>query len=730
MGPPYDSVMTGAGLLLLAVLLGLPSANYQIFDGLPQSTWLELVALLLLIPLVVSRTLRRLHARATRRGPRALRVGLLAIAIVALALKLSLLASGTHMGFLACYRSPLSKPPSGPCERSFENPFFRFAVTRIDPVIDFGERDWDLGFLNSFRFNFYPTPDFRGPLRWRIPIAVAWQGVVERAEPWVARITYVGEATVTVAADGSLADGETTRLPSHYGPPVTVLVPAPAGRHVIRVDYQFDDGSRHGGPAPQGPWATFRLERGRGADGREPGAPVAPVRPAITWRAVAALADAALVILLVPLLLFYLALLWRDAWLLALVGAVTALIDRYDPAGFGIPTSLGMCLVLALLAASVLGRPWRRRLLGAYFATLYVAALTTLHTFHRLAVVTLREAGSDPLTYEHQARAILETWSLQGGERVFLMQPAFRYIRFLERLVLGDGDGFLSIVALAALYWAFCWAFARLWPRPRGSTLRTVVFGATAAAALALVSAPPAVFFVQVSLSEYPTWIALPLLFPLLFLSRSPRDWLRGALLLSLSCLTRMNQIPALLATMGVFAWRAWSLRRAPILAAVALVVATLLLPTAHNLYYGRQFVWGTGNSGNAVNTVIPPRAFLRFFGDPEVRSSVWYQVDHMFYLHTLRDVFPRGDFVSWAAIHSIQILWLAAGLVVLGRRTVPGMTKILLGLPLVYLGVHLVYVVDFYYPRHVIAAHLAMVLVTLYAVGRGFGPAPERRLG
>jgi hypothetical protein len=47
-----------------------------------------------------------------------------------------------------------------------------------------------------------------------------------------------------------------------------------------------------------------------------------------------------------------------------------------------------------------------------------------------------------------------------------------------------------------------------------------------------------------------------------------------------------------------------------------------------------------------------------------------------------------------------------------------------------VYLGVHLVYVVDFYYPRHVIAAHLAMVLVTLYAVGRGFGPAPERRLG
>jgi hypothetical protein len=42
------------------------------------------------------------------------------------------------------------------------------------------------------------------------------------------------------------------------------------------------------------------------------------------------------------------------------------------------------------------------------------------------------------------------------------------------------------------------------------------------------------------------------------------------------------------------------------------------------------------------------------------------------------------------------------------------------MGLPLVYLAVHLVYHVDFYYPRHIIAAHLAMGLVTLNALGRG----------
>jgi hypothetical protein len=435
----------------------------------------------------------------------------------------------------------------------------------------------------------------------------------------------------------------------------------------------------------------------------------------------------AVVALSLPLVFFYAGLLWRDAWLLALVAVTTSLVDRFDLARLGVPTSLGLCLLLALVTASVLGRRWRRRLTGAYFATLYVAWFTTLHTFHRLGVVTLREAGSDPLTYESQARAILETWSLEGGESIFLMQPAFRYLRFLERLVLGDGDGLLSIVALAALYWALCWAFARLWPRPRPAVLRAIAFGTAAGLTLALASSPPVVFFVQVSLSEYPTWVFLPLLFPLLFLSRSPRDWIRGAVLAGLSCLTRLNQIPAMLATMAVFAGRAWRIRPAPALLAVGLVLATLPLPAAHNLYYGRELVWSTGNQSAPVNTVLSPRRLLRFFDDPDVRARVWYQVDHMFYLHTLRDKFPRGEYVSWTAIHGLQLLWLGVSLLTLARRTAPGLTKILLGLPLAYLGVHLVFVVDFYYPRHIIAGHFAMALVSLHALGRGFGPAPAR---
>ena len=194
---------------------------------------------------------------------------------------------------------------------------------------------------------------------------------------------------------------------------------------------------------------------------------------------------------------------------------------------------------------------------------------------------------------------------------------------------------------------------------------------------------------------------------------------------MSLSCLTRMNQIPPLLGLMATFARRAWPIRRGPTLAAVALVLCALALPAAHNLHYGGRLVWGTASQDDPRNMVMPPGGLLRFVHDAGIRARVWYQVDHLFYLHTVRDAFPRGEYVSWAAIHSIQILWLAAGLLTLARRTAPCMTKILLGLPLLYLGVHLVFQVDIYYPRHIVAGHLAMAVVALYAVGRGYGPQP-----
>jgi hypothetical protein len=712
--------MARAWLLLgLALLLVLPSANYQVFDGLPLARAPEFLALALLIPLLLGRGLRRLHERWMSRWPRPLRVALIAAAAMGLGLKVVLLASGTYQGFPACYRSPLEGPTTGPCERSFENPLFRFAVTRLDRAVHFGEHDWDLGFLNTIRFDRH-YDGLQGRLRRRLPIEASWRGAVERPRPWVARVTYVGEATIRLDPDGPEAGRASTTLPPHYGAPATALVPVPGGRHDVRIDYRFDDGSTWGGPRPSGPWATLQVERGRGPEGRDPGPPITPIRPAWPWRALAAAGDAAVALLAISILLFYVGLLWRDAGLLVLVAVAAPLADRLDPVRLGLPGSLGLCLVLALVAGPLLGRRWRRRLVGAFFATLYVTWFVTQRTFRRLDIVTLRDWAGDPLFYESQARAILDTWSLEGGERIFVYQPLFRYIRFSERLLLGEGDGLVSLLGLAALYWALCWAIARLWARPAAPASRTLLFGGVAMFMLALVSTPPVVYFVQASLSEFPTWVFLLLLFPMLFASRSPVQWRAGSALASLSLLTRSNQAAGVLAQLGVFAWRTWSLRPRAALAALVLSALVLALPSLHNLYYGGQLVLAGRSQPHLLK--LPPALWPRILHDPAVAKQALNQLDHVLYANPVDDPPPRGDALSRVAIRGLQVLWATACVLAIRRRGfAPGTKLLLVGLPVLYLGVHLVYVVDDYYPRHIIAGYLAMGLVTLNAVGRGW---------
>jgi hypothetical protein len=238
---------------------------------------------------------------------------------------------------------------------------------------------------------------------------------------------------------------------------------------------------------------------------------------------------------------------------------------------------------------------------------------------------------------------------------------------------------------------------------------------------LALASTPPVVYFVQASLSEYPTWTFLALSFPMLFASRSPAEWRTGGILASLCPLLRANQAPAVLGLLAIFAWRTWRLRLRSAIAVLVLSLVILSLPAWHNWYYGGRPSL-TGDSP-PQNLRLPPQKWLRVLREPTVRKEALNHLDHIFYVNPVDDPPPRGDKLARLAVRGLQVLWLAAGvLVLLGRGRTSGADALLLGLPLLYLGVHLVYVVDDYYPRHIIAGHLAMGLVTLNALGRGWG--------
>src|SRR5687768_4037513 len=110
-----------ASLLLVLALLAVPSGNVVEFDGVPASSAHEVVAFVLVLPLLLSRGLRRGWTTLLQRHRGRIGVVVLTAVGLALACKLALTVSEAQEGFAGCYLSPAA-PPAGACESSFENP--------------------------------------------------------------------------------------------------------------------------------------------------------------------------------------------------------------------------------------------------------------------------------------------------------------------------------------------------------------------------------------------------------------------------------------------------------------------------------------------------------------------------------------------------------------------------------------------------------------------------------
>ena len=353
----------------------------------------------------------------------------------------------------------------------------------------------------------------------------------------------------------------------------------------------------------------------------------------------------------------------------------------------------------------------------------------TLRSLPRFAMVTYRSAGDDWLTYESFARSILETWSLEGGEPLFFYQPLFRYIRFAQHFLLGDGDAFFAILDLACLNWAVFWLAGRLWPRRGLPWPGTALFAAPGLLLLALVNSATVVSFLQAGLSEVHTWMFLPLALPLLLVSRSTRAWLGGTALLGLSFLARTDQAPGVLALFLVFGWRA--LRARPrALRAVAgtglLLAAMALLPSAHNLYYGRRLVSLPTSGQVQDNLVLRPARLPTLLRDAEARARAGDRVRGMFYL------IPSREGLLHVALRGLQVAWALAPVALLVRARRAAATAWALWLvPFCYLGIYLFYELRVYYPRHVLIGYVAMGAAAMYAARAAGGrPATSRRTG
>ncbi len=710
-GPAMPLLLLG----LLAIFLIAPSAPYHEFTGLPLDSLPQYLGLLALLPIVAWPWLRRRWCATAARLP----AGWLALAAAVLAagtlLKGALFEEGGHDGFAGCYhalyrhedniRPRPDDRRAGPCEKAWENPLARFHATRIDPELDFGPRDWNLSFVNHRRFNFY---DWRGGSlpRDRLPFSAYWRGAISSPEPRDATLTYVGRVQVWLGA-------EAFTFPSSQGAPRTAGMRLPAGDYSLVIAYTFDDGYRVGLPERGG--AAFRLTTSTASGERPLRTRPAPAVWRLAGRTVDALAAAAAVVL-ASFWLSVTGMRWRVFLATAVAAAIVyAAGGEWELMGIDAPMTLAL-LLPGFMVVSRRGQP--SALAAAYWC---VAALMLAHeaaVAGALDAVLIRRGGSDYLTYESFARAILDTGSLAGGEDVFHYQPFFRYVLFVERLLLGDGDLLLPAFVRTALVMAVlfaAWTF-----RAGESRLDAALSLSAGALMLALVNTEEIVSAVRQSLSEYPTWIGFLLCFSLFFRPRGGGTT-TGALLLGVSLITRINQAPGLLWLLGSRAWIALRAGQRGFLVAVGVFGALAALPAVHNYVYGERLVWTTTSATISQNLRIPPARYLDLRSDEALRAQVVEHLEGILYSGAEAD---RGDRLRpWPVYRGLQVLWLTAAIVLFVRRRgsrprerVDLATVMTLASPVVFLAPHLFWQVDVYYPRHIVIGYLAMGAAALYA--------------
>jgi hypothetical protein len=337
-------------------------------------------------------------------------------------------------------------------------------------------------------------------------------------------------------------------------------------------------------------------------------------------------------------------------------------------------------------------------------------------TFDAWHTVIYRTAGNDFLTYESQARSILESGSLRGGESVFYAQPAMRYILFFTRVIFGDSDTLLSVVAFSALQIAAIAAVALVAVRIVGRPLaRWVCFG-LGLILLGIDTGSVIEQAVQDPMSEGPVWICIPAGVALLLFACDRRWLLSGTILLAICAVSRTELVPAVSVILGagVVCW--WARDRAWVAICVAIYLGVLALPLAHNLIYGERPVLFT--TTGPVNVRLSLSQWSRVFSNARIRARAEHQVRALFY-----DVPEASSDSLHLLFRVIQVCWLVAflSMLVYWRRT-SWTTKALLVVPLVALAPFLVFDVMNYYPRHIVAGQILMVVAVI--VGLALEPS------
>jgi hypothetical protein len=575
-------------------------------------------------------------------------------------------------------------------------------------VGDLAQSDWDLGFVNSVRFNFYePGAVDRG----RLPLSVRWAGTVDPGTRTPLTVEYVGEVAIAFGRGRK-------QLAQSYRSVKRARIAVPPGPRPFTLEYRFDRISRIGKPTT-GPYARVRVFVGEH--------PLSTVPPGSLATAEAIVADVALGFVGLSLAWLWVGvLLTLWPFVIGMTGASLAIAAAST-------TAKGGAVLAGVVWVLIVALAWRRPPPGLSFGFLALAGIAVVqsaHSFPSLDAVLYRGGGSDWLTYESFARDIFTTQSLRGGEDVFYYQPGYRYVLVTMRLLLGEGDMLTSSLAQALTNFGI---LVLAWRLAQGTPLRSwraAVMIVSVGLTLALLNSATVVSLVRAGASEWPTWAAIPAAVALLLCGHDRREALGGSVLLGIAFLMRPNQGPALalllVLSMGRLVFVHWKTA----LAGISIVTLLVLLPAVHNVVYGHNLVFLPTGANVPQNLFLRPSEVEKVFNDRPTRELVVDQAARMFYIQPADRPVAALPHVGSVALlfRGMQLLWAAAIVyAIVDRRRLNLEAKGLLLAPALLLLPFLFYNSVTYYPRHIVAGHLAMAfgamfVFSCYARERGGG--------
>jgi hypothetical protein len=311
------------------------------------------------------------------------------------------------------------------------------------------------------------------------------------------------------------------------------------------------------------------------------------------------------------------------------------------------------------------------------------------------------------------ARSILVESSLRGGEDIFWFRAATRYVLFAGQMLVGENYMLIGLVSVLIGFLVVIVLATRV----------AMVHRNTVGKAAALFVAFIGLIFVGDELivafgffvsSEYPTWIAILGITAYLIDNRAARpNWATVSIAATLAALVQFRpngafvSVALLLVLLGTMvSGNTDPLPVARIASALGAFAVVLSLSLLHNLFYGGEFVPFTPNP-NMVYVFDIPEVF-RQEGIGGVLSTGWSQFAAIMYWRVSND--PNYAIFFWGcqlALVASLILRMRSGAF---RRP---MTIASL-LPLTYVLPMLLFALESYYPRLIVAASLLCLVSAL----------------